>query len=309
MATIVITGGTGLVGTALTKFLSNASHHVIVLTRNKNATSTQPNVSYAHWDVNSGVIDSNAITRADYIIHLAGAGVMDKKWTAAYKQEIINSRTQSAKLILQSLQQYSNNVKAVISASAIGWYGADAVPAQPFTEDMPADKNFLGATCQLWEQSVDEIAALGKRVVKLRIGIVLSNKGGALKAFMQPLHFGVAAIMGNQIISWIHIEDLCRMFLHAIENESIQGAYNAVAPQPVTNKVLNITLAKKMRGNFYIALPVPHFMLTLMLGDRSVEILKSTTVSSKKITAAGFTFNYTTINEALEALIKIKDLI
>jgi uncharacterized protein len=308
MQTVLISGGTGLVGKALTSLLTAKGYSVIILSRQPSAGRhyfASPNVSFAQWDVKKQEIDVAALQQADYIIHLAGAGVMDKKWTEEYKKEIVNSRVNSSKLIVESLQQHPNKVKAIIGASAIGFYGKDEEPPRAFTEDAPADKNFLGKTCKLWEESLQPVAQLNKRLVQLRIGIVLSKDGGALKEFMTPVKMGVAAILSNgkQIISWVHIDDLCRMFLFAIENENVNGVYNAVALNPVNNKVLTVTLAKKMKRLFYIPFYVPTFILKIMLGGRSIEILKSTTVSCKKIITAGFNFQFENIEKALDDLI------
>jgi uncharacterized protein len=302
MQTVLITGGTGLAGTALTGLLVQKGFKVIILSRSKKAADPEnPAVSYALWDVAAQTIDAAALQQADFIVHLAGAGVMDKRWTAAYKKEIVDSRTRSSELIVNTLTNNPNKVKAVISASAIGIYGPDKEPVIPFEEDAPADSSFLGETCRLWEASIDPVNALGKRLVKLRIGIVLSRKGGALAEFEKPLRLGVAAILGSgkQIISWLHIDDLCGMIVYAIENEGLSGTFNAVAPAPVSNKTLTLTLAKQLKGKFYIPVHVPAFVLKLMLGPGSIEILKSTTVNSKKIQAAGYMFSYTTIENAL----------
>jgi uncharacterized protein (TIGR01777 family) len=305
METVLITGGTGLLGRALTRVLTGKGYQVIIVSRKaaRNNMKGEGPVSFATWDVQKKIMDLTALQQADYIIHLAGAGVMDKKWTVGYKEEIISSRVNSASLLVKSLGQYPNKVKAVISASAIGWYtDRDTL----HTEEEPADDSFLGSTCRLWEASVAPATVLGKRVVQLRIGIVLSAAGGALKEFMQPLKFGVAAILGNgkQIISWIHIDDLCRMFLYAIENGNMTGVYNAVAPNPVSNQVLTLALAKKMKGKFYLPVHVPSFLLKIMLGSRSIEILKSTAVSAKKIEATGFDFQFNNIDAALDAILK-----
>lgn len=307
MATILITGGTGLIGTRLITMLTKKGHEVIILSRSEKI-SDQPNVSYATWSIKDQTIDTNAIAKADYIIHLAGAGVADKRWTASRKKEIVESRTESSKLIVKALSETSNKVKAVISGSAIGWYGSDdklVASARAFTENAPADDTFLGETCKLWEESIAPVQALGKRLVKIRTGIVLSNDGGALPEFKKPVKFGIASIVGNgkQIISWIHIEDLCRIFVHAIENENLHGVYNAVAPSPVTNKELTLALAEKIKGTFYMPMQVPSFMLKLILGEMSIEVLKSTTVSSDKIRSTGFTFLYPSIQSALTDLV------
>lgn len=306
MQTVLISGGTGLVGTALSKHLINKGYKVILLSRQLPNTGqtgiANGNISFAKWDIKKQEMDIAALQKADYIIHLAGAGVMDKKWTKDYKKEIVDSRVNSSRLIAENLQQYPNKVQAVISASAIGFYGKDEEPATIFTEDAAADDNFLGETCKLWEESMQPVIQLNKRLVQFRIGIVLTKEGGALKEFITPLKMGVAAILGNgkQIISWVHMDDLCRMFLLAIENEKLHGVYNAVAPAPVSNKLLTLTLAKKMKRLFYIPIHVPQFILKIMLGGRSIEILKSTTVSCKKILATGFGFQFENIDAALE---------
>lgn len=306
MSTVLITGGTGLVGRTLTKWLLERGYKVIILTRDTGGKEPGQNIRYAWWDIKKQQIDIAALQQADIIIHLAGAGVVEKKWTEAYKREIVSSRTESSRLIVDSLKDNPNQVKTVISAGAIGWYGPDKDPVHPFIESDAADENFIGQTCKSWEGSIDPITDLGKRLVKFRIGIVLSNDGGALAEFKKPVSFGVAAILGNgkQVVSWIHIEDLCRLFIYAMENESLQGSYNAVAPETVSNKTLTITLAKKRRGKFFIPMHVPVFILKIMLGQRSIEVLKSATVSCKKIQETGFTFKYDTIETALADLEK-----
>ncbi len=304
MPTILITGGTGLVGRTLTKILVAKGYHVIILTRKMPKTVPQKGTRYALWDIKKQAIDITAIQQCHYIVHLAGAGVIEKKWTAAYKEAIVKSRVESSKLIVESLRQHPNNVEAVISASAIGFYGEDKIPGHFFTEEEKADTHFLGETCRLWEESIEPVTALGKRLVKLRMGIVLSTDGGALAEFKKPIRLGVGAILGNgkQILSWIHITDLCRMFIEAIENENCMGTYNAVAPEPVSNKVLTLGLAKALRGKFFIAVHIPAFILKLVLGQRSIEVLKSATVSCEKIMKTGFKFLFPTIDGAIKEL-------
>ncbi len=310
MPSVLITGGTGLVGTAVKALLEQKGYEVVLLTRSKTPTKGQ-----AHWDINAGTIDSTAIVAADYIIHLAGAGVADKRWSASRKQEILDSRTKSSALLVKALQETPNKVKAVISASAIGWYGPDnndthnnEGAAQGFVETDPSYPDFLGTTCAAWEASIAPVTAntngLQKRLVCLRTGIVLSKHGGALKEFLKPLAVRMAAVLGNgkQMISWIDVRDLAKMFVYALENENISGSYNAVAPAPVSNKTLTQTLAKVLYGSFYITTYVPSFVLKIMLGEMSIEVLKSTTVSAQKITEAGFVFDYPTITSSLSTL-------
>jgi len=310
METVLITGGTGLVGNALSAALQAKGYRVIILSRSLTGKPAGERLRYALWDVKKQEIDMTAVQAADHIVHLAGAGVVAQKWTEAYKKEIVESRTESSRLIVSALKDdsgsFKNRVRTVVSASAIGWYGADKDPAIPFTETDAAAAGFLGQTCKHWEQSIEPVTGLGKRLVILRTGIVLSNDGGALAEFKKPVRFGAAAILGNgkQVVSWIHIDDLCSMFIAAIENEKMQGAYNAVAPEPVSNKQLTLTLAKTMKGNLFIPIHVPAFVLKLIMGQRSMEVLKSTTVSCKKIMDTGFLFVYRTIEQALENLVK-----
>ena len=310
MPSVLITGGTGLVGTAVKALLEQKGYEVIVLTRSK-----APLKGQAHWDINAGTIDSTAIAAADYIVHLAGAGVADKRWSTARKQEILDSRTKSSALLVKGLQETPNKVKAVISASAIGWYGPDQnnnhsndLVAQGFVETDPSYPDFLGTTCAAWEASIAPVTAntngLQKRLVCLRTGIVLSKNGGALKEFLKPLAVRMAAVLGNgkQMISWIDNRDLAKMFVFALENENISGSYNAVAPAPVSNKTLTQTLAKVLYGKFYMTTYVPSFVLKIMLGEMSIEVLKSTTVSAQKMIDAGFVFDYPAISKSLSTL-------
>ena len=315
METVLITGGTGLVGNALTSALLKKGYQVIILSRKKKEVAaasdkTQPSVEYAVWNVKDKTINLAALQRADHIIHLAGAGVIDKKWTDAYKKEIIDSRTKSSEFIIETLKNNTNKVKTIVSASAIGWYVPDAEDPSlvPHTEDQSADTSFLGEVCRLWEAGIEPVTELGKRLVKFRIGIVLSNDGGALKEFKTPLKFGVAAILGNgeQIVSWIHIDDLCSLFIYAIQKNQLSGSYNAVAPFPVSNKELTLTLARQYNPKFFIPMHVPSFVLKIMLGGRSLEILKSNTVSDAKISGAGFDFSFKTIESALKNLCNAK---
>ena len=304
MKNILIAGGTGLVGKRLTEMLLDKGYSITILTRTLNAISTNPNISFANWDTDKQTIDENAVTNADAIINLAGAGVADKRWSVKRKKEIVDSRVNSGRLIVNALQRIPNNVSVVVNASAIGWYAPNRNSNKTYQEEEPANTDFLGETCKQWEQSIHPISLTKKRLVKLRIGIVLSKDGGALKEFLKPLKFGIATILGygKQKISWIHIDDLCRMFITAIEQENLNGVYNAVAPVVTTNSKLNIALAKKLKGKFYIPIFVPKFMLKIVLGELSVEVLKSSDISCKKIHDTGFQFLYPSIESAFEQM-------
>jgi len=308
MPTVLITGGTGLIGKALSELLLQKGYQVIILSRTvpNHQIGDSSGLIYAHWDIARQTIDAATVQKADYIIHLAGAGVADKRWTSKRKKEIINSRIKGSALLVKAMTENANRVKAVISASAIGWYGPDPIipNPKPFTEnDLPAN-DFLGDTCKQWEESIEPVTQLGKRLVILRNGLVLSNAGGALKEFIKPLRFGIAAILGNgkQIISWIHIDDICRLYLRGIEDESMHGVFNAVAPAAVSNKSLTLQLAKAIKHSFYIPVYIPSAILKLVLGQMSIEVLKSATVSAAKIKNTGFSFIYPTAESAINQL-------
>jgi len=312
METVLITGGTGMIGKALTQALIERGFNVIILTRHisDKQKSKIDKLSYAVWDVQKQTIDKSAFAKADYIIHLAGASVAEKRWTKKRKQEIVSSRVDSGKLITDSLKSLPNKVKTVISATAIGWYGPDKNDGKEFKEEDPSSNDFLGQTSKQWEAAIEPVSFLGKRLVKIRIGIVLSNEGGAYVEFKKPLKFRFATILGNgkQIVSWIHIDDLVRTILFAIGNEQMEGVYNAVAPHPVSNKELVLEIARKERGKSYIPVHVPTFSLKIRLGEMSVEVLKSATVSSEKIQQAGFIFQYPDLESAISQMVSQKNL-
>ena len=307
METVLITGGTGMIGKALTQALTERGFNVIILTRHLNDKQKTGNdkLTYAIWDVGKQTIDKNAFAKADYIVHLAGANFADKRWNEKVKKEIVNSRVDSAKLIIENLKTIPNKVKAVISASGISWYGADDVNmSKPFTETDPPANDFMAQTCKQWEAAIEPASFLGKRLIKFRIGPVLSTDGGAYVEFKNPMKFGLAGIIGSgkQIISWIHIDDLVRAILFAMENEIMEGVYNAVASHPASNKEMIVKIAEKARGKAFISVHAPAFALKLVFGEMINEILKSTTVSSAKLKEAGFIFQYDNINKAIEQL-------
>ena len=305
MQTVLITGGTGMVGQSLTNTLIDQGYEVIVLTRSVKK-STRLHLTYAVWDIEKQFIDPIALGTADIIVHLAGENVAGKRWSVKRKQALVDSRVKSGALLVKALNENQHKVKTVIAASAIGWYGPDT-PASlqnGFIETDPADNAFLGETSRLWEQSMHPVTTMGIRLVTFRIGIVFNKRGGALAEFIKPAQFGLATIFGTgeQIVSWVHHLDLCKMILFAAQTPTMQGVYNAVSPEPVSNKNLIISIAKKMRG-FYIPISVPEFILKIMLGEMSVEILKSAKVSSGKLQSVGFEFDYPTLDKALTQLL------
>ena len=312
MQTVLITGGTGMIGKELTQALIERGFAVIVLTRhiNDKQRTISDKLSYAVWDVEKQTIDKEAFAKADHIVHLAGASVAEKRWTDKRKQEIVSSRVDSGKLIVESLKSIPNKVRTVISATAIGWYGPDRSDGKKFQEEDPPSNDFLGQTCKKWEAAIEPVSFLGKRLVKIRIGIVLSNKGGAYAEFKKPLKFGFATILstGKQVISWIHIDDLIRIFLFVMENERMEGTFNGVAPNPATNKEMVLEIARKEKGKTFVPVHVPTFALKIRLGEMSVEVLKSATVSSEKLQGSGFIFQYPDLSSAILQLSHQKNL-
>ncbi len=294
MASILISGGSGLVGNKLTSLLGQSDYGVAHLSRHK---QSQRAVETFQWDIKKGYLPQEALDGVKTIIHLAGAGIADKRWTEKRKEIIRNSRVESSKLIYKTLEQYENNVDTVISASAVGYYGdtGDGL----VREVDPSGNDFLGETCKAWEKEVLEIEKLGKRVVIIRIGIVLSKDGGALPQMAFPLKFKVGVYMGSgeQYMSWIHLDDLCGIFLKAVKDDNMQGIYNAVAPRPETNKQFAHQLSKTLGGFF--SLPAPSWGLKLLMGEMSKIVLNSNKVSSDKILESGYAFKYPTLKSAL----------
>jgi uncharacterized protein len=305
MNTVIIAGGTGLIGTALSKFLVSRGYQVIIFTREPRVhRNSLPGISYAAWNIDEQSVNEEAFRKAKYLIHLAGAGVADKPWTDKRKNEIVESRTKSSGMLIKAMETIPNEIISVVSASAIGWYKQNL--SHQAIETEPPAEDFLGKTCAAWENSIKPVEGIGKKLVILRTGIVLSNEGGAFPAFKKPVRYGIAGILGSgkQMISWIHVEDLCRLYMEAMVNPSWSGIYNAVAPNPVNNRNFTIELAKKMKGSFFIPIPVPNFILRLMLGERSDEVLKSSNISANKLKQQGFQFIYPKIDTAFTDLIE-----
>lgn len=254
------------------------------------------------WNIDKHQIDPVAVQQADAIIHLAGTGVADKRWTKEHKHDIIRSRTLSTQLLYDQLKKRDHNVKAFISASGIDFYEKDK--AQFLTETDKQGDHFLADVVRQWEGAADRVAELGVRVVKLRIGMVLSNQGGALEEIMRPIKYYVGAPLGSgkQYISWIHVDDVCNIFIKALEDANMKGVYNAVAPAPVTNRQLTYGIAKAL-GKPIILPGVPSFVLTLLLGELADVVRTGAKVSSQKIQSTGFKFKFEKLDEALKNLL------
>lgn len=292
---VLITGGTGLVGQRLIPMLQASGYEVAILSRN----SKEGKVKTYVWDIDKEYIDPMALENTEAIIHLAGASVADKRWTAERKDVIYNSRVKSSLLLYKYLNKNEHQVKTFVGASAIGLYGADTGNAI-IKEDAPTGHDFLAHVTDAWETSTKKIATLGIRLFQPRIGIVLSNEGGALKELLKP---PVAAPLGKgeQYMSWIHIDDLCQMMIYAIENEEVSGAFNAVGPKPKTNREFT-KIAAKAAGKPYLPIPVPKLVLKLIMGEMAQIVLGGSRVSAEKIMEAGFDFKFPKLEEALKDL-------
>ncbi len=296
MPTTLLAGGSGLIGSGLAELLRAKGHTVRLLTRSPKGPDQ------FGWDTEKGTIDEAALQGVDYVVNLAGAGIADQRWTESRKREIIESRVQSARLLRDTFMRTGLRPKAYLSASAIGYYG-NSGERRMNEADAPVDDSFMVQCCQAWEEAADEVAALGIRTVKFRIGVVLAKEGGALPEFIKPLRFGVGTYFadGQAWYSWIHRNDLCRAFVWAIENEAVAGVFNAVAPLPERLKALVQATADAMHKNALL-MPVPAFALRLALGEMSAVVLNSNLVVADKIQAAGFVFEYPKLPAALQQI-------
>lgn len=299
---VLITGATGLIGRKLIAELLAKDYQVAILTRSPTEIK---NVEVFLWDVKKQQIDNRCLDNVQAIIHLAGAPVIEEKWSPERKQEIIDSRVDSTKLLYNTiLDQKKNIVKSFISASAVGFYGDCG--HEILTEASPSGYGFLADCCKLWEQAVDEGENLGLRVVKLRTGIVLSMEGGALPSFDKPVKMFVGSALGTgkQWTPWIHIDDMVAMYVESLTNHTMSGSYNASAPFPVTNKEMTRQIAKQLHKPFW-PVKVPRSVIELLMGERTDAILMSSNTSAQKILDAGFNFKFTRLPEALEALYRL----
>ncbi|WP_418892685.1 TIGR01777 family oxidoreductase [Limibacterium fermenti] len=302
MKTVLITGGSGLVGRALSDLLLEKGYKVIWLSRERYVKADIPRY---RWDYRKGEIDEKALEQADIVIHLAGSNLSEDSWTRAKKQRIVESRVKSAALILAKWKEMDKKPEAFISASAVGIYGNDISDE---VLDESADgrmEDFLSRTCRKWEAEAQRFTdELGARSVMVRQGVVLSGKSDAFRKMLFPTRYGLGARMGNgrQYMSWIHIDDLCAMYLKAIEDAAMQGPYNAVAPEFMTNTEFMRTLARVLRKPFFLP-RYPAFFMRLFMGEAADMLLGGSRISSEKIRKAGFEFRYPSAEQAIKACV------
>lgn len=294
---VLITGGSGFIGKHLTRLLIEKGFSVSIFSRTfKQKTG---NVSFFKWDIANGFIEDDAVLKADYIIHLAGEGIAEKRWSAKRKEDIIQSRAQSVALIYEVLKKHNNKLEAFVSASGIGIYGA-INGEQICSENTPPENDFLGSTCQLWELAADDIASLGIRTVKIRTGLVLGKAEGFLKTLTPifKLKLGSALGSGKQYMPWVHVDDLCAIYLEAINNTEMIGAYNAAINDNTNNEIFSKTLCKIYGYSLWLP-NLPSFLIKIALGEMAQILLTGRRVSSDKIEKLGFQFRFKNLHNAL----------
>ncbi|WP_179348236.1 TIGR01777 family oxidoreductase [Winogradskyella pacifica] len=299
--TVLITGATGLIGQKIVNQCHSAGINIHYLTTSKSKLSTEPNYKGFYWNPDNNEIDHDCFEGVTAIINMVGASI-SKRWTDDYKEVIIESRTKTAQLLQDTIKKHNYNIEHVVSASAIGIYPTSLVNYYEETNS-EISETFLGKVVHKWEAAVDGFKALGCKVAKIRIGLVLAKDGGALPQIVKPIKYGVGAAFGSgkQWQSWIHVEDLASLFVYAVQNK-FEGIYNGVAPNPVTNKELTKVSAEVLHRP--LILPnIPKFAMKLVLGDMHILLFESQRVSSQKVEAEGFNYTYVNLRPALDDLL------
>ena len=299
---VLITGGSGLVGLRLSEKLSEKGYEVVHLSRFRSKSSKYKTFT---WDLSEGIIEEGTLKGVNHIIHLAGAGVADKRWTEERKRELTSSRINSSNLIFDKLKSSGHKIDSFISASAIGIYGFDTGGIIQTEERTQLGDDFLATMTKKWESAADKFASLNVRVVKLRIGLVLSNEGGLLNKLKPMANLGLSSAFGSggQYMSWVHIDDLVNMFILTMENNQFSGAYNAVAPQPVTNRDFLAAMSKVMKKPYFLP-NTPKFVLKMVLGELASAVTGGNNVSSKKIIDTGYDFKFDDLDKSLQDLLR-----
>jgi len=296
---IAITGGTGMIGQALTKRLINEGHQIVILTRSPKAAAGS--VSYVEWLTDKATPEQE-LNDVDAFIHLAGASINEGRWTEERKRVILESRIDSTKELVRIVKALDSKPDVVLSASAVGIYGQDR--HQTFTEEtaLPPTADFLSHVCVAWEELAQPIAESGVRLVHPRIGVVLSTEGGAYPLMRLPYQLFGGGTMGDgkQWVSWVHIDDLVELFLFALTTASVEGPLNITAPHPETMRRFGQTIGKVLHRPHW--LPAPRFALELALGEKSVIVLEGARVIPKKALENGYKFRYAELKDALQNL-------
>ena len=298
---VLITGATGLIGQEIVKLCHEKDIKVNYLTTSKSKIVQEENYKGFYWNPKAKEIDADCFKGVDAIVHLAGATV-SKRWTPCYKKEILSSRTETTAILVNTLKELTHTVKQVVSASAIGIYPDSLINYYDESHN-EISSSFLGQVVSVWEQASDEFSKLNITVSKIRIGLVLSNKGGALMEIVKPIKFGLGAAFGNgkQWQSWIHIHDLANLFLYVLQN-NLSGVYDGVAPNPISNSELTKTAASVLHKPLFMP-NISKFFMKLVLGEMHILLFESQRVSSKKIADEGFLFKFNYLEPTLNNLL------
>jgi uncharacterized protein len=299
MSKILITGGSGLIGKKISELLLKLGQEPVWLSREGN---TQGKIKSHQWDIQKRTVDEKAFEGVEQIVHLAGAGIADKRWTDAYKQNIIDSRVKSSELLLEHITKKNIKIKTLVGGSAIGYYGAKQSDKVVNENESPGN-DFLAESCVLWEKSYLPFSNLGIRVPMIRTGVVLSRDGGAYPRMAMPFKMGLGAALGSgkQFFPWIHINDVANIFVHALLHETMDGIYNAVSSEYVTNKDFSKQLAKSLHKVFFLP-NVPAFVLRLAMGENALMVTEGLKTDNTKIKKTGFVFEFETLDAALKDL-------
>lgn len=292
-----------MVGKKLSELLLEKGYKVIWLSRERYLKAEIPRY---RWNYLKNEIDKDAVEQADVIIHLSGSNLGEESWTKKKKKKIVESRVNTAKLLLETVKLTDKKPEAFISASAVGFYGTEIGERIFIEDDNPARSDFLSSTCRKWEAAAGMFQEeMGIRTVVMRTAFVISNDSEGFKKMMLPTRFGLGAPLGSgrQYLSWIHIDDLCRLYIRAVEDASMKGVYNAVAPEFTTNAQFMKTLSKVMKRPFFLP-RVPSFLLRMFMGEASMMILYGSRISSEKVRAAGYEFLYPAAREAISAALE-----
>jgi uncharacterized protein (TIGR01777 family) len=294
--TVLITGASGLVGRHLSALLTQEGYLVRTLSRDPAGPS------HFHWDPAKGTMDAEALSGADHIVHLAGTGIGDKAWSEKRKAEILQSRVCGTELLFQTCRSIGMLPKTFLTASAVGYYGS-APSGKRFTESDGAGQGFLASVCEQWERAALLFEEAGVRTVRMRTGLVLANNGGILPQTALPVRMGLGTAFGNgkQVLPWIHLYDLGQLYLEALRQSTWSGAFNAVAPKPVNNKVFTKELARLFHKPFW-PVSVPGFLVKALLGERSELLLQGNDVRSERLSELTFNFRFETLEKALQDL-------
>lgn len=300
MSTVVITGGSGFIGGHLTKLLLKEGFAVRHLSRSAHPDAVVPTFK---WNIAKGFVDPRALENADHIVHLSGAGIADKRWTKERRQVLYASRVDAADLLKREVEKSGTWPKTFISASGVNYYGT-VTSDHVFTEEESSSNDFLGQLCQAWEDAADAWSP-PCRVVKLRTSVVLASEGGVLPKMAAPARWGLASPFGSgkQWMPWVHIEDLARAYLQAIQHTDMQGAYNIAASEDVRNHDFMREVAHALHRP-YLLPNIPAFALRAVLGGPSELVLEGSRVSNVKLVGCGFEFRHPELTAALGDLLQ-----